>query len=68
MHGSGGAGGNIGYWQRQLHPMGISTFVTTHGARRRGPNRLARALNFIVDMYGRWRCCEASAGRSERIA
>src|SRR3954466_4393499 len=27
MHGSGGAGGNIGYWQRQLQALGISTFV-----------------------------------------
>ena len=27
MHGSGGIGGNIGYWKRQLNGMGVSTFV-----------------------------------------
>jgi dienelactone hydrolase len=56
MHGSGGAGGNIGYWQRQLHPMGISTFVidgmTGRGFAGVGANQASLGrLNFIVDMY-----------------
>jgi dienelactone hydrolase len=56
MHGSGGAGGNIGYWQRQLHPMGISTFVidgmTGRGFTGVGSNQASLGrLNFIVDMY-----------------
>jgi dienelactone hydrolase len=56
MHGSGGAGGNIGYWQRQLHPLGISTFVvdgmTGRGFTGVGSNQAALGrLNFIVDMY-----------------
>src|SRR5215207_5867450 len=56
MHGSGGAGGNIGYWQRQLHPMGISTFVidgmTGRGFAGVGSNQASLGrLNFIVDMY-----------------
>jgi dienelactone hydrolase len=56
MHGSGGAGGNIGYWQRQLHPMGISTFVidgmTGRGITGVGSNQASLGrLNFIVDIY-----------------
>ncbi len=56
MHGSGGVGGNIGYWQRQLHPMGISTFVidgmTGRGFAGVGANQASLGrLNFIVDMY-----------------
>jgi dienelactone hydrolase len=56
MHGSGGAGGNIGYWQRQLHEVGISTFVidgmTGRGFTGVGSNQASLGrLNFIVDMY-----------------
>ena len=56
MHGSGGAGGNIGYWQRRLHAMGISTFVidgmTGRGFSGVGSDQASLGrLNFIVDMY-----------------
>jgi dienelactone hydrolase len=56
MHGSGGAGGNIGYWQRKLHAMGVSTFVidgmTGRGFAGVGSNQASLGrLNFIVDMY-----------------
>ena len=56
MHGSGGIGGNIPYWTRQLNGMGISTFVidglTGRGLMRVGDNQaqLGR-LNFILDTY-----------------
>ena len=68
MHGSGGAGGNIGYWQRQLHPLGISTFVvdgiTGRGFTGVGSNQASLGrLNFIVDMYRALASCEASARR-----
>jgi dienelactone hydrolase len=56
MHGSGGAGGNIGYWQRQLHGIGISTFVidglTGRGFAGVGANQASLGrLNFTLDMY-----------------
>jgi dienelactone hydrolase len=56
MHGSGGAGGNIGYWQRQLQAMGISTFVidgmTGRGFTGVGANQASLGrLNFILDIY-----------------
>jgi dienelactone hydrolase len=56
MHGSGGAGGNIGYWRRQLNGMGISTFVidgmTGRGFTGVGSNQaLLGRLNFIHDIY-----------------
>lgn len=56
MHGSGGAGGNIGYWRRQLNGMGISTFVidgmTGRGFTGVGSNQASLGrLNFIHDIY-----------------
>jgi dienelactone hydrolase len=56
MHGSGGIGGNIDYWQRQLHAVGVSTFVidglTGRGLMRVGDNQAALGrLNFILDIY-----------------
>jgi dienelactone hydrolase len=56
MHGSGGAGGNIGYWQRQLHAIGVSTFVidgmTGRGFTGVGSHQASLGrLNFIVDIY-----------------
>jgi dienelactone hydrolase len=56
MHGSGGAGGNIGYWKRQLNGMGVSTFVidgmTGRGFTGVGSNQaLLGRLNFIHDIY-----------------
>jgi dienelactone hydrolase len=56
MHGSGGIGGNIGYWKRQLNGMGVSTFVidgmTGRGFTGVGDKQaqLGR-LNFILDIY-----------------
>jgi dienelactone hydrolase len=56
MHGSGGIGGNIEYWKRQLHAIGVSTFVidglTGRGLMRVGDNQAALGrLNFILDIY-----------------
>ncbi|CAN7569664.1 dienelactone hydrolase family protein [Bosea sp. LjRoot237] len=56
MHGSGGIGGNIEYWKRQLHAIGVSTFVidglTGRGLMRVGDNQAALGrLNFILDSY-----------------
>ncbi|MGE7470542.1 dienelactone hydrolase family protein [Bosea sp. NPDC003192] len=56
MHGSGGIGGNIEHWKRQLHAIGVSTFVidglTGRGLMRVGDNQAALGrLNFILDIY-----------------
>ena len=56
MHGSGGVGGNIGYWKRHLNAMGISTFVidgmTGRGLTGVGSNQAVLGrLNFTLDMY-----------------
>lgn len=56
MHGSGGIGGNIDYWKRHLHDMGVSTFVidgmTGRGLTSVGTNQAALGrLNFILDIY-----------------
>ncbi len=56
MHGSGGMGGNIGYWQRQLNGMGIATFaidgMTGRGLTGVGSNQAVLGrLNFIVDIF-----------------
>jgi len=56
MHGSGGIGGNIEHWKRQLHAVGISTFIidglTGRGLMRVGDNQAALGrLNFILDSY-----------------
>jgi len=56
MHGSGGIGGNIEYWKRQLNAIGVSTFVidgmTGRGLTGVGDKQaqLGR-LNFILDIY-----------------
>jgi dienelactone hydrolase len=56
MHGSGGIGGNISYWKRQLNEVGVSTFVidgsTGRGLTGVGSDQaqLGR-LNFILDIY-----------------
>jgi dienelactone hydrolase len=56
MHGSGGMGGNVGYWKRQLNAMGIATFaidgMTGRGLVGVGSNQAVLGrLNFIVDIY-----------------
>jgi dienelactone hydrolase len=56
MHGSGGIGGNISYWKRQLNGMGVSTFMidgfTGRGLARVGDSQaLLGRLNFILDIY-----------------
>jgi dienelactone hydrolase len=56
MHGSGGAGGNIEYWKRQLNALGISTFaidgMTGRGFTGVGSNQASLGrLNFIMDIY-----------------
>ncbi len=56
MHGSGGIGGNVGYWKRQLNALGISVFVidgmTGRGLTGVGSNQAVLGrLNFIVDIY-----------------
>ena len=56
MHGSGGIGGNIGYWKRQLNAMGVSTFVidgmTGRGVTGVGDKQATLGrLNFILDIY-----------------
>lgn len=56
MHGSGGMGGNIGYWKRQLNAMGIATFaidgMTGRGLVGVGSNQAVLGrLNFILDIY-----------------
>lgn len=56
MHGSGGIGGNIGYWKRQLNAMGVSTFVidgmTGRGLTGVGDKQATLGrLNFILDIY-----------------
>ena len=56
MHGSGGMGGNVGYWKRQLNGMGIATFaidgMTGRGLVGVGSNQAVLGrLNFIVDIY-----------------
>ncbi len=56
MHGSGGIGGNIEYWKRQLNAIGVSTFVidglTGRGLTRVGDNQAALGrLSFILDSY-----------------
>jgi dienelactone hydrolase len=56
MHGSGGIGGNIEYWKRQLNGIGVSAFVidgmTGRGLTGVGDKQaqLGR-LNFILDIY-----------------
>ena len=66
MHGSGGAGGNIGYWRRQLHPMGISTFVIDGMTGRRFANHRTRprsgASTSSSTCTGRWRCWRSTRG------
>lgn len=56
MHGSGGIGSNIPYWQRQLNSRGVAT-LTLDGLTGRGLDgvgdkqaKLGR-LNFILDIY-----------------
>jgi dienelactone hydrolase len=56
MHGSGGMGGNIGYWKRQLNAIGVATFaidgMTGRGLTGVGSNQAVLGrLNFIVDIY-----------------
>ncbi len=56
MHGSGGMGGNIGYWKRQLNQMGIATLaidgMTGRGLVGVGSNQAVLGrLNFIIDIY-----------------
>ena len=56
MHGSGGMGGNVAYWTRQLNAMGIATFaidgMTGRGLTGVGSNQAVLGrLNFIVDIY-----------------
>jgi len=56
MHGSGGVGGNVQYWRRQLNGMGISTFIidgmTGRGFTGVGSNQASLGrLNFILDIY-----------------
>jgi dienelactone hydrolase len=56
MHGSGGMGGNVSYWVRQLNAMGIATFaidgMTGRGLTGVGSNQAVLGrLNFIVDIY-----------------
>jgi dienelactone hydrolase len=56
MHGSGGMGGNISYWKRQLNQMGIATFaidgMTGRGLTGVGSNQAVLGrLNFIIDIY-----------------
>ena len=56
MHGSGGVGGNIGYWKRHINAMGISTLVidgmTGRGLTGVGSNQAVLGrLNFTLDMY-----------------
>lgn len=56
MHGSGGIGGNVAYWKRQLNGMGISTFtidgVTGRGFTGVGDKQASLGrLAFILDIY-----------------
>jgi len=56
MHGSGGIGGNVAYWTRQLNAMGVATFaidgMTGRGLTGVGSNQAVLGrLNFIVDIY-----------------
>lgn len=56
MHGSGGIGGNIPFWQRELNGIGIST-LTIDGMSGRGLDgvgtnqALLGRLNLIIDIY-----------------
>lgn len=56
VHGSGGIGGNIDYWQQQLNGIGIATFTIDDFAGRKIDNTIADQaklgrLSAIVDVY-----------------
>jgi dienelactone hydrolase len=56
MHGSGGMGPNIEYWERTLNAIGITTFAidgfTGRGLTQTSTNQaLLGRLNFILDIY-----------------
>jgi dienelactone hydrolase len=56
QHGSGGIGGNVDVWSRELNELGISTFVldgfTGRGLTEVNTNQaLLGRLNFILDIY-----------------
>ena len=56
MHGSGGIGGNVPFWQRELNTIGINT-LTIDGMTGRGligvghQQAVLGRLNFILDIY-----------------
>ncbi len=56
MHGSGGIGGNVPFWQRELNALGINT-LTIDGMTGRGlvgvghQQAILGRLNFILDIY-----------------
>lgn len=56
VHGSGGIGGNVDYWQQQLNGMGAATFMLDDFAGRGIDNTLADQsklgrLTAIIDLY-----------------
>ena len=56
MHGSGGMGANIEFWERELNTIGVSTFAldgfTARGLTQTSSNQaLLGRLNFILDIY-----------------
>jgi dienelactone hydrolase len=56
MHGSGGMGANVEYWERELNAIGVSTFAldgfTARGLTQVSSNQaLLGRLNFILDIY-----------------
>jgi dienelactone hydrolase len=56
MHGSGGMGANVEFWERELNAIGISTFAidgfTGRGLTEVSTNQmLLGRLNFILDIY-----------------
>jgi dienelactone hydrolase len=56
MHGSGGMGPNIEFWERELNAIGVSTFAldgfTARGLTQVSSNQaLLGRLNFILDIY-----------------